>query len=814
MRGRSKTRLFLLLMVAVVILAKPAAAQSPGRIVLEATVWPDGWATIPLPPGYHIVDIDYHIPQDWAGGAARPLLYATLPDPLLWEKLAKTPVTPPPGLNKPEPRVAAGFFAAASVPGRPGDRVRIVAEPAATGQRKLMVIVIPDNNPVAKEYAEKIAALHPGLETRIYTLSQVAREFPEAPKPPGICMPGKDNAPDYNLSAALHIVGMERQLLGEGLHYLLLIGGAKEVPPLYYCSPILSELVSPEEGKVPSDYYYMDPNYDGAAEVAVGRIPFSDPLGLAGYYSALRKWIQGGDWQHYAFVSGGAPFASTLFVGEAAAGEAAKLLESMNVSVDSFLLDRGNYRGLRLSGYLGRYGIYYIMAHGSGTSLMDYIPGGLWNYDFQELLYRSEVSGLGNPGLYVLPACRDGYWDTDLTTPPFKPPSLGVELLRKGAAVGYVGFARVAIEVIDGVAATAGRVSLSMAGADRLLLAFVKALATSTTIGDAYASAVTAYNTLPASQYRVYLTRGEETVGELVTRSATLLGDPAAPAPWSSHGAPSSAPGMEAEGATPLEATVIAPTLARYAAGTVLAINPGATGKVVVTLSGTCPDEVHAYALRRVTGTTLIGMEELNTSTVQAGDKCRLLIDAAGSTASTVRILAFWNNTPTAYYLVLAGAYIDTQRGVLVLRGLDSLGVIGDEPMLLQVDNVTVATIEGGKPEAVIPLRLIAQRLGRGGAASITLRPLYDTAAIYGGPLVATQVDKLLKLFTVNATLEQTLPLAGETAYAAGIAPEPAKELGRVAGSKAYAAVASAAAGIALLGAAWLASGRLCGRNR
>lgn len=754
-----KSSKFLVVLALIALLASHVElmvvhAQESRVAVFEATVGADGWALIQIPYGARVLRIEYTVSSGWAGAAARPLLYATLPDPLLWEKLAKLTIVAPASASKPSPRVieATGFTIVA-VPGAPGSRVRVEAllGEAGSSTEGLMVIVVPDGSVFAKEYAEKIAALHPGLEVRVYTLSQVKELFPAAPEPGDICRPGKGDAPDYDLEAALHIIGMERELLDEGLRYLLLIGRAGDVPPIYYCSPILRELVSPKEGMVPSDYYYSDPDYDGVAEVAVGRLPFTDPVSLAGYYSALKKWIEGGEWQGYALVSGGAPFNSILFVGEAAASQAAHILSSMNVSVDAFMLSRGNYVGFRLNGYLGRYGIYYIMAHGSGSSLLDYVPGGLWNYDFQELLYAGDVTGLGMPGLYILPACRDGFWDTDLVEPPFKPPSLGVALLSKGAAVGYVGFARVAVEVIDGVALTSGRLVLSMAGADRLLIEFVKALGSSDTIGTAFANALTAYNALPAAKYRAYLAQGEEEIGTLVTRTAVLLGDPAAPAPWRSNGGYTST----AAGLTPVGgylgvgAALLAPKLARYTSGTMPAVNPGSSGVVMVDLPGPCPGEVHAYALQRVVGTTMIGMVEINVSESVVGDKCRLAISVPPSAPGLIRILVVTDQGPEAYYLAAAGAYLDKEHRELVLRGLDLLGVVGDEPILLRLNNATVMTLEGGKPAAHIPL----DTLQAAGRVVVSLAPLYDTPSIYGGSLVAREAAKIAKLFTLNMTL-------------------------------------------------------------
>ena len=764
-------RLGALFLLALLLLPEASLAAQE-RLVVSVRIGPDGWgvAVIHTPPGvsYRVAAVWGDTPgPGWRGAAAHPLLYALLPDPGLWRSLERLPVVPSPAATTPRPVTVSGdgFFVAA-VPGRPGGVVHLALEPVAASQgsnssKPLMVIIVPSGDIIAKSYAEKIARLHSAdMRVVVLTTSQVAARYPEAPTPPGICEPGKNGAPRYNLSLALHIIGMERELLEKGLRYLLLIGGAKEVPPVYYCSPLLSELVSPKEGKVPSDYFYADPDYDGVAEVAVGRIPFTDALALAAYYNALKAWIRGGDWQRYALVTGGAPFASTLFVGEAAASRAAAIMRSMNMSVDSFMLSEANYRGLKLAGYLGRYGLYYIVAHGSGDSLLDYLPGGLWNYDFQELLRSSEVTTGGEPGVYVMPACRDGYWDTDLVKPPFHPPSLGVALLEKGVGVAYVGFSRVAVEVIDGVSAVSGKLGLSMAGADRLLLMFLERLGGAATLGDAWREALTAYLALPSSHYRAYLATGEEDIGTLVTRSAVLLGDPAAPSPWRSRGSAPRPPFAAVPGSVSIGVAYVASTLAKYAVGTVPAVNPGANGTFIIDFRGECPVDVHAWALRKVLGTTLIGMEELNATILRTGSEgCRLLVHVPPGAPSLIRVTGLVDGAPVAYYVVAAGAYVDRKHGVVVLRGLDALDLVGDEPLLLQLGNVTVATLQGGSTTAVIPLSRLSGAVG-GGRTVLRLVPLYASASIYGGPRVAETMPKLLRLFTVNLTLPSTLHAA------------------------------------------------------
>jgi hypothetical protein len=81
---------------------------------------------------------------------------------------------------------------------------------------------------------------------------------------------------------------------------------------------------------------------------------------------------------------------------------------------------------------------------------------------------------------------------------------------------------------------------------------------------------------------------------------------------------------------------------------------------------------------------------------------------------------------------------------------------VGDEPILLRLNNATVMTLEGGKPATRIPL----DTLRAAGRVVVSLAPLYDTPGIYGGSLVAKEAAKIAKLFTINMTLPAATPLA------------------------------------------------------
>ncbi len=776
-------RASLLLLLLLPVAAVAAAAAEPGeRLVVELHVGGDGWAVAaePVPPGYRVAAVEGAAAEPPAA-AARPLLAALLPDPMLWERLQALPLSPPRAVAAHGLRVVEtglGRLLVGYAAGEPGGVVRVVLEPAAppaaaAGGAVDMVIVAPDH---LAGLAERLAELHrerQGLRVEVVTLSRLDSTVEPAGEPPsgwGLC-PGDRLPRGYPAERALRLLQLARDAAGRGAGYLLLIGTAWEVPPLYYCSPILSSLVDPREGVVASDYYYADPDGDGVVELAVGRLPFNDTGSLEAYISALERWMEGGDWVNLSLVAGGSPFAYTLLTGEAAAAQASRLLYTLGLHVDSLLLTKGNYDGVRLTGYLGRYGLYYIMAHGTGSAVLDYSPGGLWNMYIDEKLHAADIGYGLNPAVYMLPACRNGYWDTDLARPPFEPPSLGQALLSHGAAIAYLGFSRVAIEVIDSVSLYSGRLELGLAGADRLLLEYLDKLRGSATLGEAWLRALNAYAQLPSSKYRAYLAEGEEVIGDLVLREAVFLGDPAAPNPWSSGGRQPPRPAASVEGGVTVGAQLLGQLLARFSSGALPAGKPDAEGRLAVTLTGPCPDTVYSSALRRVTGMFLIGLEADDVEEVEPleGGGCRVTVRVDTASPGLHVLTLTYNGTIAHVYYIAAGA-VATGNGTIVLYGLDMLSVVGDEPLQLLADGRQAATLPGGAPGLVLDARSCCP-----GASAVEVRPLYDTMPIYGGDMVYREYLKLLPLYRVQLEQRQPPPwerlaLHSPTLAAAGLA--------------------------------------------
>jgi hypothetical protein len=629
--------LLLLMLILVSILSSvPSKASHEGETVhltLAAKVGPDGYAIIYKRLPYTKCKV-VGVEGASQNSALRPIMLAFTPDPTLWKKLMSLPIL---WAGKGIPvkiveDVQGGSYVYAAIPGLPGQKISVELEcfgkkSSSEGEEKGMIIIVPDN-PLVEKYAEEIAKIHEeeGFNVRIVRVSQLAG-IPPADPPPDVCKPGRGETPKYNLDLALKLVAFLRSELGKGVRYVLIIGGAREVPPIYVCSPILYELVNPKEAVVPTDYYYADPNYDGYLELAVGRIPTTDPLSLQNYVNALKKWVKGGDWQHNMLVGGGAPFATTLLVGETVAEEAYTLLHRVNASVGIIALSLGNYLRQSFSQYLGGYGLYYLVSHGAGNAMLDYVPGGIWNYDF-ELKLTSSAAYSKKPMIFLTPACRVGFWDYDLVEPPFIPPSIGVKLVESGSSVAFIGYSRIAVEMITSIEASEGQVSIRLGGADAPLLMFLRQLSSAPTLGEAWRRALNAYLISPDSHYVAFLIRGEEEIGHLVSREIVFLGDPATPNPWRGGGGASqqSLKITPPKGSLWVGTTLIAMPLAKYAKGYIPAYNPGLNDTIVLHVNGSCPLSAASHALYRVEGYVFIGYAKLNTTTEQRGNECYIEI--------------------------------------------------------------------------------------------------------------------------------------------------------------------------------------------
>ncbi|ABM80366.1 C25 family cysteine peptidase [Hyperthermus butylicus] len=752
----------LLLAIVAAVVQPIAAHATPGnntaRIVLEGVVGPNGYAAVYAELSYKACRVSGVEGAAKPALAAKPVLFAFAPDPALWQALNNIAVALPAQVQSTiavEPAYD-GVEVLAVVPGKPGSKVSVELSCLGSGIKTDeddgpgMIIIVPDDT-LVEMYAEDIAKLHRemGLNVRIVTTSYIYENYPEAELPSDVCRPG-ETAPEYNESLAAKIISFLREAVDAGVNYVLIIGGAAEVPPVYVCSPILSELVSPREAAIPSDYYYSDPDYDNYLELAVGRIPFTDALSLSMYVNSLKRWVEGGSWQNNMLLAGGAPFATSLMIGESAAEQAYTILSQLENTARNILgISFGNYLGQSFTSYIGLYGLYYLVAHGTGSAMLDYVPGGLWNYDFELKLSQAEILG-GKPAVYLTPACRVGYWDYDLTQPPFIPPSIGVKLVSRGAAVAFIGYSRIAIEAITGIKGDKGLVRVELSGADAPLLLFMQHLPNAPTLGEAWRRAVNSYLLTPGSHYVAFMVEGEEEIGHLVSREAVYLGDPAAPNPWY-QASNTTSTGWEAPqlqpptGAVEVGVGFVAMPIAKYSEGDIWAFNPAANETVELRLEGSCPASVSALALYRVEGYVFIDMQELNVTTTSGDGYCVVMVNIKRDSPGLVRLVTLYNDGIGVYYFIAAGSYLENDT--LQIRGLDILETIGDEPLIVEANGTVVSVLPGGATSMAIALEELPA-----GAYIVQVRPVHRYDLIYGGDIIAREMAKIAKLFQVEVS--------------------------------------------------------------
>jgi hypothetical protein len=694
-----------------------------------------------------------------------PVLLPFYPDPSAWARFASIAVSRTSssyaGAGIKVVELPEGIETYVALRAGYDEQVVIYTQPALTpSDGPLMIIIGPRR---ALHVLEDLASLHraEGLRVQLVSVEEIYANYSEAEMPPGTLDPGEKAAPEYNLTLALRIISFLRESLEHGARYVLLVGQAGEVPPIYYWSPLLHETVSPIEAAVPTDYYYADPDYDGDVELAVGRLPFSSVEDLLTYVAAAKRWVEGGEWAEKAFVSGGATFATTLYVGEEIVADVQRLLSTMGLDVDQLLLSQGGYAGTRFSGFIGRYGLYYIVAHGSGSSLVDYVPGGLWNYEFEEKLSSNDVHPTQNPGVYMLPACRDGFWDIDLVEPPFTPPSLSIALLKRGAAVAYVGFARITFEVIDTISFQSGRLVLGYAGADLLLRFFVENLGSASTLGEAWRRALNSYMASRASGYKAYLTLGEENIAELIVREAVFLGDPALLNRYQGRVESRAFPLLEPLlPASRISGWLLVPQLVNYASGSLYLVNPGLQTTTTFRVSGECPQAASAVALYRIYGYTLVEQIRLDASIEQSEGNCYVKLHVPISSPSLVRIALYTSHGPEFYYVAVAGASIE--GNTVIYRGLDMIGLVGDEPLIL------VLRGEDGSVTALMPSSLPSFNVTLPpGTFEVEISPLYRYEPLLAGSRYADSFEKLLEHFKVRVRSVFPLKLDNSTEFTA-----------------------------------------------
>ena len=304
----------------------------------------------------------------------------------------------------------------------------------------------------------------------------------------------------YNWTLALRIISYLNQTLPS---HVLLVGSAKTVPPSFYYQSETMSRMDPWWGWIPTDYFYASTDYDLLPERSVGRIPFDNKTLVEKTVNKIISWLNATwqtppDWMRTLTMAGGYPFGLTFMLGESALAETT--IKGSTQMFNTTLLTRTDYTYNRttIQNALenGHAGWLFILCHGNGVSLGDYIFRNNW----PELEILADTGDLSSyPVNNALPvvtsvACENGVWDESLLTPEFSPPSFGEALLTSNAGgIAYIGSARPAFELGIFFSLEEGMLKTEFYGATLLHTMLIKAYnsfmgtRTNVSLGEVYA---------------------------------------------------------------------------------------------------------------------------------------------------------------------------------------------------------------------------------------------------------------------------------------------------------------------------------------
>jgi len=261
---------------------------------------------------------------------------------------------------------------------------------------------------------------------------------------------------NYNWTLALKIISFLRdQAAHPFLTHILLLGPSDEVPPsFYFLSYDNYYMVDAWNGWVPTDMFYMSPDYDLVPNYAVGRIPVDDPEQAAYVIRKIRDWHHNVSadetWFRKAFLSGGYPFGYIFMHGEAFVSKLLREGYVRKLNANAKYRTDHTYNKSSVSDCLsGGYGWAFMVAHGSGDAMADM----LYNETLDEmrlewLVDKWDLENLDtNPAVPIIMsvACMNGAWDEEILPPGwFWPPSFGEAcLLSPAGGIAYIGASRV-----------------------------------------------------------------------------------------------------------------------------------------------------------------------------------------------------------------------------------------------------------------------------------------------------------------------------------------------------------------------------------
>ncbi len=439
----------------------------------------------------------------------------------------------------------------------------ILAGNATNATAKPAVLVIAKTGQLARFVASLVERVHPGY--RVYyigvdniTAMNVTPLYPQRPLP-GILMPTVPPLPFlkyYNVTLAAKIRGFIAYAYNKlGVRYVIIVGGARDVPPSYYYSSRFEYfLVSPYDAWIPTDYLYADLNLDFRPDVYVGRIPFSSPQLLQEYFEKVALYEERVK-APTVTVIGGYPFASLPPSAESFYSYLTYKLHAFDNLEASFMTRTlGNYTAKSFQRLLleeNEPAWTFMIVHSSGATFADRVYNATLGAIVWETLLTAqqalrEARANRVVGIVSSVGCEGGAWDFDLVPPPFRPPSVGWALVAGWGSVAYIGQSRVAFEWFAiPINVTDGVVGLLLGGTSLLhaymLMAWSKGGAK--TLGEAFWNGIAGYIATPYAN--AFVDSPPVTLGLAMAFEAILLGDPLIPLPAPMHG---KAPSFKPEG--------------------------------------------------------------------------------------------------------------------------------------------------------------------------------------------------------------------------------------------------------------------------
>ncbi|RLI79545.1 hypothetical protein DRP04_09070, partial [Archaeoglobales archaeon] len=315
----------------------------------------------------------------------------------------------------------------------------------------------------SEELAENLTRLinlHSDLNPVIVNTSWIYENFPPATDPP---VPGFSNSSlpmwseineIYNYTLALKIISFLRELTDKK-RFVVLVGDTEIIPPSYYYwhEDFYENYEDyPLDAWVPTDYFYISPDYDFSADLHVARIPVDTPEQLETYIDKLLQWKNAldsdEDWVRKLYAFAGAPFFTLYFVGESLVNNIANDGYFGNLTVKKFFETDGNYTVWELHNVFIRDlpGILMVMSHGTYT--------GLWKANFgspfvtnayDELISTSFLQNLNSTNITVMVtiACESAGFDIGEYYGNNSLSFAEAAIVSEGGAVAYLGNTRI-----------------------------------------------------------------------------------------------------------------------------------------------------------------------------------------------------------------------------------------------------------------------------------------------------------------------------------------------------------------------------------